>query len=107
MSVTIDGRPVPTPEHDKLNKWTEQERDLLQEFLDWIVDRSGYTLCERSDGQYWPARCNRADLMAGFYGVDPRKFSDEKDELVRALQDKHQADDLEARYSALTKAGIK
>jgi len=103
----IGGIVVDMPEHDKMNAWTREERALLESFLDHLLDTQGWELCELRGplAEYWPVRKSRGDIMASFYGIDPIAFSNEKDRLVKTLQNDNSARELIDRYTALDDRG--
>jgi hypothetical protein len=101
-----DGIEVATPEHDKLMAIPEERRETAQEFYDWIHSQ-GWEIAEYTMLSRWvedddegevreqfrshelvPIKYRPADVMGMFLGIDPKKFADEKDAIVRALQER-------------------
>lgn len=107
MSLTKerDGIEVATPEHDKLMAIPEERRQTAQEFYDWIYaqgwciahhpmltrwveDGDGETLEEYQSTKLYEVHNSPTEIMGMFLGIDSEKFRDEKDTIVRALQEK-------------------
>jgi hypothetical protein len=80
-----DGIEVETPEHDKLMAIPSEHRNLIQEFIDWIYEND-LTICNADDSGCLWADTAKGDIVGRFFGIDPKKFSKEKDDIVRALQ---------------------
>lgn len=108
-----------TPEHDKLLAVTD-ERDVVQHFLDWLLDERGLELAfygtvsghgdpprdthrlipaHGSDPRLTPrkkrARGLRETLLALYFDIDLDKLAAEKDELLAAVRAANERPEIE------------
>lgn len=109
--VDVNGRGtfvVDMPEHAKLEAHSDDYRQGAENMLDFILDTKNYSLAHYS-GRYMDhlvtVYVNRPDFMAEFFGVDPQRFSEEKDALLQAIRAANSEKDLEAQYMALEERG--
>jgi hypothetical protein len=76
------------PECDKLAA-IKDKAEVLQEFVDWLNDERGYSICERRPSgkstaheeldEYWPASYGGYNrLFADFFGIDLDKVEQER-----------------------------
>lgn len=83
---------IETPELDRqMAVINSGKAAVVQEFLDWLLDEQGYTLCEpvpeSEDGHYMPAAYGgREQLMADHFAIDLRLIDQERRALLDALR---------------------
>lgn len=86
-----------TPELDKMLACTERSA-VLQEFVDWLNEERGYSICEqRPSGmstateeldEWWPASYGGYNkLFADFFGIDLQKVEEERRAVLAHLRD--------------------
>lgn len=70
------------PEHDKM-KATQDDAWTVGEFLEWLIDERGVTLC-RNDarGRLEPFPVNIESLLAGYFKIDLTKIEAEKRQML-------------------------
>jgi len=96
MSLTKekDGVDLPTPEIDKLHAIPREQREIVQEFIDWLYDEMHWQIGEyppmsRDDAtlspRMWPVLINRANIMGMFFEIDDEKVSQEQTAVYEAL----------------------
>lgn len=73
------------------------EREIVQQFLDWLFEAKQWTICEwRSDtgwsdlleefGEYSPIPQSREQVIATYFDIDPQKLSQEKNDILNQLR---------------------
>lgn len=87
MSAAIS-TPVPAtyPEHQKL-KALGGAREAVQNFLDFLLDETGFELAERTVGDLLvPASIRREELMARFFEIDLHALENEKQAMLEEIR---------------------
>ena len=77
-------------ECDKMLKVRDQSQ-TIGEFLDWVQNEKGYTLCERNedrsfDQTYFPARFSMESILAEFFGINLNKVEKERRAMLADLR---------------------
>lgn len=78
------------PEHDKI-KALDGHNQTVGEFLDWLLDDKGYSLCtlipegdnRYDDPEHWqPINQHTEKLLYEFFGIDSDKIEQEKQHML-------------------------
>lgn len=102
--LACDAEQHNAPEHAKLHR-LHDDAELVQRFLDWLLDERDVTLCRWIEGDafdadgYYPISQRREHLMYDFFQVDAATVEKEK----RAMLDQIRA--ANARAPEETDAG--
>ena len=81
-----------TPELDKqLSIINSGKAEVVQEFIDWLSDVRGFTLCEPIPGSlhgyFGPASYGGPEqLMADFFGIDRNKIEQERRQILERIR---------------------
>jgi hypothetical protein len=86
------------PEHDKLAEIDSAQKQTVQDFIDWLCDKSNLVICDfdensfdgyyEYDGVYPQTRLSREQIMAEYFGIDLQKLSSEKDRILDDWREK-------------------
>ena len=87
------------PEHERM-KALNGDNDTIGAFLEWLSEND-YAICEVSDtqyagGEYVPVQRSIESWLAQYFNINPAKISAEKDAMLQALREAHEASEARA-----------
>jgi hypothetical protein len=74
------------PEHDKL-ELVKNRSQTVGEFLEWLRDESGWTLCEEfTVDNFVPIHLTTEKILAKYFDIDPEKLEAEKRKMLASIR---------------------
>lgn len=85
MAITINGKVIETPEHDKLEA-LGGENQIVGAFVEWLLDR--YDICAYDEEmlEFLPTRSTIEALLGEYYGISRDEVEREKMAMLAAIR---------------------
>ena len=75
-----------TPTLDKMTG-VQKESQTIGEFLEWLINKTGYVLCKEEHGDYYPIWDSSEKILADYFEIDLKEAEKEKKAVMKFIRE--------------------